>query len=396
MKMPLLYRFLSVFIASSSLIVAAGCRPDEQIETYVVPKDVTIRPVASEHTGEPADRMLVAILPEADKAWFFKIVGPIAEVDARGDEIDTFFASIRPASGKRVPNWELPDGWTEQPASGMRAATVIVPTSGKPLELTVTSLPWTGAAAELLSNVNRWRGQMQLAPIGGDGLAECTRTITAGDAKMTVVDLRGTMGATGMMPPFAGGGASLPAPAAQPSSDAGQLPPGHPPISSDAPQGAGPSPLKFDTPAGWLPLPASGMRKAAFGIVDGDERALVTVIDFPIDAGPMMADPLENVNRWRREVGLGPIARDALDDQTESIEIGGAEGRYMEAVPDGAESAESQADRATLAAMVQHGKLMWFIKLTGNRDLVAGERDRFKTFLKSLQFSPAGGTKNGN
>jgi hypothetical protein len=275
----------------------------------------------------------------------------------------------------------------------MRAATILIPTDEKPLELSVTSLPWTGAPDELLSNVNRWRGQMQLGATDSQGLAECTRELKAGDATMTVVDLRGRMQSGGMMPPFAGGapiGAGAPASAGGGATD---LPPGHPPISTQGTTST--ATLKFDTPTGWQSLGASGIRKAAFRVVDGTKEALVTVIDFSADAGPMMADPIANVKRWRGEVGLESPSDAEIKDTMQPIEIDGLEASYVEAVPDAAKPAESKSDRATLAAMLTRGEAIWFFKLTGDRDLVAGERDNFKSFLKSVRFA-APGVDDGN
>jgi hypothetical protein len=343
--------------------------------------------------------MLAAILTAGDKAWFFKIVGPAAELDTRVDELQEFFASLRPAVGTALPTWKLPSDWSTQPASGMRAATILVPIASKSLELTVTSLPWTGAPGEILSNVNRWRGQLQLDPTDEEGLGRDVRTIEREGTKITVVDLRGRLVVGGQMPPFAdaAGVQRLPdASAEKKSTGQNELPPGHPPIDgrSTTPS-TGASPVTFKIPLGWTELPASGMRKAAFGIADGERRALVTVIDFPIDAGPMMGDPLENVNRWRREVGLDPLTQDALDANTSILQVDGLEARYMEAIPDAATPAESLTSRATLAAMVPKGDQMWFVKLTGDRQLVVRERDSFHEFLATLQFSSPGLT-HGN
>ena len=357
------------FLWAAMALVSGGCRPEAAIRTYTVPKESPPLTLAS---AESTDRMLAAVLPDGERAWFFKVVGPQAAIDAQAETIESFFASVRRAAGKPLPDWQLPAGWQQQGPSGMRAATLQIPNDTKPLELTVTQLGWTGTPEELLSNVNRWRGQMQLPTIGADGLAECTRKLEARDATLTVVDLVGRLQATGMTPPFAGGAAP-------------QLPAGHPPTDASAP-------LTFDVPEGWIELPAGGMRRAAFGVIDGDERALVTVLDFPVDAGPKMADPLENVNRWRAEVGLEPTAADALDAETRPIEIGGVAGRYLEAIPDAAK----QADRATLAAMLRRGDVMWFFKLTGDRALVAAQRDHFKAFLESVEFTPQGGATNGN
>jgi hypothetical protein len=374
-------------LACLAVLIVVGCRPAERIESYTVPKEPR-EPVAQVDTAtstEPTDRMLAAILPEGDQAWFLKIVGPLAEVDDRAERLTKFFASVRPAGGKPHPDWQLPAGWQEQPGTGMRAATITIPTDGKPLDLSVTSLPWSGTRDELLSNVNRWRGQMQLAPTDSQGLDECTRELTAGDATMTIVDLRGRMQSGGMTPPFAGvglGGAS------GPTSRATDLPAGHPPI---APTGASaPAPFQFVTPTGWQARGASGMRKAEFGVADGAKEAVVTVIDFRADAGPMMADPAAQVERWRTEIGLAPLGDADAKRALQPIEIDGAEAQYVEVLPDAAKQAESEVDRGTLAAMLRRGEVIWFFKITGDRELVAAQRDQFKSFVKSVRFTGSG------
>jgi hypothetical protein len=167
--------------------------------------------------------MLAAILPAGNQSWFFKVVGPTDPVDKRADDINKFFASIRNGDAGR-PTWELPaDDWKEEEGTGMRAATIWIPSGNeKPLELSV--IPSGG---DLLSNINRWRGQMKLPEASQAELSEFTREIKSGDATITVVDLRGHFDAgTAMVPPFARGAGQ----------QAPQLPPGHPPIDG-APDG---------------------------------------------------------------------------------------------------------------------------------------------------------------
>ena len=224
-------RFLGCALLATC-VTAIGCRPSEQIEAYNVPKEAPARaaPAAAvAATTEATDRMLAAILPDGDRAWFFKVTGPVREMTAQATEIGRFLSTVQPAPGKPHPDWQLPAGWQEQPAAGMRAATLLIPGETKPLELSVTVLPWSGRAGELLGNVNRWRGQLQLAPTDEKGLAECTQDIKVGDTTMTVVDLTGRM-TGGMTPPFAGGPmtSTPPVAAAPPTNDARDLPPGHP------------------------------------------------------------------------------------------------------------------------------------------------------------------------
>lgn len=372
---------------------AIGCRPAEQIEAYNVPKETAQKVAPAAASSEVTDRMLAAVLPDGERAWFFKVNGPAADIDSRADQIGAFLASVRPVAGKPHPDWKIPEGWQEQPGTGMRAATLLIPAGAKPLELSVTALPWSGAPGELLSNVNRWRGQMQLAATDELGLAECTRELTVGDATMTVVDLRGRFQSGGMTPPFAGGAVgNVTPPAALPTtSEAGgasELPQGHPPVTSQS--AANSTPFKYDVPTGWQPRPASGMRKAEFHIDDGGKTAVVTAIDFPADSPPMMSDPLANVKRWRGEVGLPPLSDDEVKKTMQPLEIDGAQAMSVDAVPDASQPDQSQAQRGTLAAMLTRGDTIWFFKLTGDRDLVASQREEFQTFLKSLRFATPG------
>lgn len=175
---------------------------------------------------------------------------------------------------------------------------------------------------------------------------------------------------------------------------AGELPAGHPPIDASHDQQA--AAIRFTAPDSWQELPASGMRKAAFRIAGGDAEAQVTVLDFPDTAGPAIADPLANVNRWRGEVGLEPLAGDALSAAVETLEIGGRQATYVAAVPDAAGQQSAVPQRGTLAAMVANDNRVWFFKLTGDRDLVAVHQDEFRSFLQSVRFAADEGAADGN
>jgi len=379
-----------------------GCGQPEQIRTYSVPKEPIAEAPPAAKPGEASDRMLAAILPADGQAWFFKIVGPIPAIDKLDKQFDDFVAAVRIEGGK--PKWQLPADWKEGPAgNAMRFATILVPSEPKPLELTVNSLPWGGTPQDMLANVNRWRGQLQLPPAEAAQIASFTREVKAGDRTATIVDLRGRSGGGGMMPPFAGGAAPFaggaPPFAGGAQSPSGNLPPGHPPLDANNPPPAntpaeppGADVPKFDAPAAWKQIPATGMRKAAFTIGDGDKGAEVTLTNFSANSGPMIADALQNVNMWRQGVGLAPIKSDELGKHTEAIEIDGKQATYARAVPDRAQSNQSKASRATIAAMVTSGDQIWFAKLFGDRSAVVDQEDAFKTFLKSLRFAGDGAT----
>jgi hypothetical protein len=391
-----------------TIVFCLGCSKSDQIQSYTVAKESPPAPVVPAAAAEPAaatDRMLAAILPVGQQAWFFKAVGPIPVMDEHAETISEFFSKVRVDAAGR-PRWELPSGWKEDPPSGMRAATLWVPADGKPIEISVTTLGWRGTEKDVLDNVNRWRGQMQLPPVDEAGLADCTRELTAGDVKITLADLRGVYQSSGMMGPFAGGAVGAARSPGRPlgTDPSAAIPPGHPPIDSNS--GTPPGNLQitpdtsslpqFDVPKSWQQRPpASSMRKAEFVVALGEQEAVVTLSNFPASA-PSIAEPLANVNRWRTELGLGEITADALAGVTEQIEIDGQPATLVRLLPDPEKPDELQATEATLAALVKMGDHVWFVKMKGPRSLVNMQEDQFKTFVKSIRFPAAGGANHGN
>jgi hypothetical protein len=370
-------------------VACVGCEQADQIHSYTVPAEKAPASAAvSVATGEPTDRMLAAIVPHGQRAWFFKAVGPIGVIDQEAQQIVDFLSTVRVA-GDQQPTWKLPAGWQEQAGSGMRAATITIPGKDKPLELTVVALPWSGGPTDVLSNVNRWRGQLQLPPIGQPGLALCTRELSLDGTSITLVDLAGRMQATGMSAPFAGAPFAGGAPAA--AAPAGAMPDN----PHAAAQPAAPGTPHFDVPDAWQELPAAPPRRAAFRVTDGSQEALVTVIDFPAAAGPMIADPLPNLNRWRREVGLPEVAATDVDKDVATITIAGQPAKYFQVLP-GDQPDQARIERATLAVMFPRGAQIWFIKMTGDVALITAQREQFRSFVGSLRFADDAGGNDGN
>ena len=73
-----------------------------------------------------------------------------------------------PAAHREV-DWVVPSGWEEQAPSQMRVGSFLIKSpEGKTVDVSV--VPLSGAAGGDLSNINRWRGQIQLSPIDEPGL----------------------------------------------------------------------------------------------------------------------------------------------------------------------------------------------------------------------------------
>ena len=234
-------------------------------------------------SGTPDYRMLAAIVPRGEQAWFFRLMGP-AESRGRGQrQFPRAVKSVRFAADDAPPEWTLPDGWRQKPASGMRYATIEAGAADQVLDLSVTVLPRNEPNFDVytLSNVNRWRGQLGLPPLAIGRLHDGVEELELDGAAATLVDLVGHKPKDGMSrAPFA----------------AGQMPPEVPPIAASgqrADQTPDAPPLTYDVPSGWTETSAGGLRKAAFAIADGDKQAEVTVIALPAAGGAL----LPNVNR---------------------------------------------------------------------------------------------------
>jgi hypothetical protein len=199
--MVIAWRWLILLLWVAAIAAQSGCEQREAIAHYKVakappsqaPHNAAAQAPSEQLVGEPKDRTLGAIVPFGEQGWFFKLVGPKDAVAAKSDEFMAFLKSIH-FSSQGKPQWTLPQGWQEQEGSGIRFATLLIPTDDKALEVSVTALPRTAGdeAGYLLSNVNRWRGQMKLPSISGEQLAGESTQIELAGATATLVNLLGT------------------------------------------------------------------------------------------------------------------------------------------------------------------------------------------------------------
>jgi hypothetical protein len=287
--------------------------------------------------------------------WFFKLTGPADAVEPQMNSFMSFLKSIR--FSDKNPNWSLPEGWKEKPGSEMRFATIQIATDGKPLELSVIPLPTAEGSLNdyLLSNVNRWRGQLGLDPHSPEEFADRVEKLELNDGPAWIVRFVGhqtgqPMGAT----PFAGKGM--------------------PPRESAGPSVA-PSDLPFEAeiPAGWTAGKAGMMQLAVYEVRDGSRQTAISVST----AG---GDLTDNVNRWRGQVQLPPLKHVELAKELRPIKIGELMGTWVEAVG----PAET-----ILAVVVEAQGKQWFIKLKGDAELAEREKPQFEKFVQSLKFRGA-------
>lgn len=123
------------------ILLVVGCSRDE-VQTYRVPKE----------SASPA--------------------APMGMPPAQGMNMGTGELPPPPAGGGL--KWTLPKGWTEEKGGGMRFATLKTPVNGK-VDVSVVVL--AGTAGGELANVNRWRGQIGLAPIDEKALGSARQAV---------------------------------------------------------------------------------------------------------------------------------------------------------------------------------------------------------------------------
>src|SRR5690606_17148097 len=109
-------------------------------------------------------------------------------------------------------------------------------------------------------------------------------------------------------------------------------------------------PLKYSAPDEWKPGQKSVMRVAAFEVTDDDRKVEVTVI-------PAGGNVLDNVNRWRQQVGLDNWSEDELQSASEELTIDGKPATYV---------ALAGAEQTILAAILPGEPQSWFFKLMGD------------------------------
>ena len=145
---------------------------------------------------------------------------------------------------------------------------------------------------------------------------------------------------------------------------AGSLPADHPPTSGVTPPAAPAmqatglpavhdAKVQWDVPANWMPVPAAQMRYASFNIAaQSGEKADVSVIVLPGSGG---AD-LDNVNRWRQQVGQAALDAAALPAEITSVTAKNSSISIVRC---------AGPQTHMLAAWLHQGQNCWFFKLSG-------------------------------
>jgi hypothetical protein len=329
-------------ILCAALLALAGCQEQEQIRSYDVKKE------SFDAADSAAQRMLAVMVPREENVWFFKLMGAEQAVGEQVQTFDRFLTSVRFTDRERKPiQWTAPEGWRELPGGVGRHATLRREGKGPALEITITQLP--PAARDARSNIDRWRGQLGLGPIGDAELKKLVGNVKVDGVEGTRVDFTG-----------------------------------HPPGKKHG-KAASPlarRPFRFTRPEDWEERPPDApkgiFRAAVFRVREGEHSAEIAVVPLAGDGGGALA----NVNRWRMQIGLDPVERDRLDRDLRKVETADGPAPYVDLLGRG-----PTGPQRILGAWLAHGGRTWFITMKGPPELVAKQQAAFEAFVKSIRFA---------
>ena len=318
-------------------------------------------------------------------------------------------------SGLPALQYALPAGWEKKAPTQMRVASFSAAQDGKQADVSV--IPLAGMAGTDPANVNRWRGQVGLSSLPEAELAQLAEKITVGDLPADLYDLAGTAPGSGdaerilgvilhregtawffkmtgdagvveaQKPAFVAFLKSVlfgaPAAAAAPM-DMSQLPPSHPPIGGMNPGMPAASDVAGDkpswtVPAGWQEGPLAQFLVAKYIITGADgASASVNVSSLAGDGGGLLA----NVNRWRTQLGLAPVA-EAEVANLPTIDASGGKAALIEF--SGTDARTGQPAQLVGAVLPLNGQT-WFYKLMGDAAVVAQQKAALIKFVQSAKY----------
>lgn len=163
------------------------------------------------------------------------------------------------------------------------------------------------------------------------------------------------------------------------------LPAGHPPLdmaNQQLPPGSAAGNPTWTAPAGWVTGKTTSVRRGVFNVRGPDGQAAEVVVTvFPGDVGGLVM----NVNRWRGQLGLEPVAETAVAGLTTPLEVGAIKATVVDLT--GAEPLpEKKSVARMLVAVLPQAGNTWFIKMTGDEPLVAAQKETFLKFVQSVKF----------
>ena len=130
-----------------------------------------------------------ADLAEAQKADFIKWVAAVCDAQNKTKSPPTAAIPGQNAVAPQI-KWTTPEGWTEVPASAMRYASFSAPAANDG-KIDISIVTFAGDGGSDADNVNRWRGQIGLAPADESTVTSQIAPLKTADATFSTTDIAG-------------------------------------------------------------------------------------------------------------------------------------------------------------------------------------------------------------
>jgi hypothetical protein len=397
---------LSPFCLGLLILSVAACKQNRKIEVYPAAKEGAAAPqpgpAKDPHAGVPG------MTPGSTM--------PGAGGDPHAGLTAEQLAAVGSGGGPQITDTP-PAHWKKQALSPMRLASYLVQgEDGASVDISVSTL--RRAPGGLLANINRWRDQLGQPPLDEAALKSNSQTLQTSFGDAIVVDIEGLASTADaakdgrMLGAIAEPGdnawffkmrgnaalvaaekanfmqwvptvkaaapatpAAVPPPASATGAPAAPAPATGAP-AAPAPAAAGDGSLTWQVPEGWTLAPAaSSMRYATFAISAADgSKGELAVTHF----GGNVGGDLDNVNRWRQQVGLPAVDQAGLAPLVSQLSAGTKTLSVIDA---------TGPKVRVLAGWTRHGADTWFFKFTGPDALIGAEKAKFTTFLGSVRFT---------
>jgi hypothetical protein len=308
-------------------------------------------------------------------------------------------------------HWETPNGWEEQPGSGMRLANFIVP-GPEDRNALVSIVTLAGVVGQDAQVVNIFRERLPAPPLAESELVELAREVQIGPTQGRLYDMaaegeNADAGRSRLMvavltsgnsswyfnffgqssliesqkPVFLNFLQSVTIESGHDHAHHGETAAAPRPVSpgvSSVPTGSTEPQLpEWTVPEGWQETPPTQMLLGRFEVKEGDDQLEITVSAFPGDVGGTVA----NVNRWRTQIGLPPQSETEIKEALEPLDL--ADGRAI--LVDMTNPREGGAIRV-IGVIWPRGASTWFYKLSGDGSLAEREKEAFVGFVQSVRY----------
>ena len=331
-------------------------------------------------------RILGAVIPDGGNVYFVKATDRIARITSAESSFRSIVEqfAVDPKSGS--PKFELPAGWSlkllDNANAGIGLAEMIAEINfeavGGPMRFTISKYnrPTEQAMWDeyLLSQINRWRGQLELSPISVLDLQKELVTIPRDAAALPayLFDANGSGAKTStktIQPPIAP--VQPPIIPIEPSATQSIQPPTRPPLK-----------LVYVKPDGWELQAARPYREATFKVTKNAMEGEVTV-------STAKDSPVQNAAMWIGQVmpNSDPTTLESLAiktvDEAESIQT------VIKTAKLYSIRASDQPDaRALLVVAIPMGNdgMSMFVKLNCELRMMEEVKSTFLSFVNSLRW----------